>query len=340
MAAPRKVKDSANLADTLIARAKEGKTPEGGPQPQPAAVKPDLVVVTDVPAATPPSGGPSVGSAYASAPPVVPEPALTAPVAAVAPSPDGWEHKFNVLKGMFDKQRGIDSDSISQLQNQINTLMRMTEKPTTIQDTFHPETPSKEDYGMTEEEIEALGGEDFVESIRKISAAGAAPQIAALTSEVTGIKKTQLDVAEDNFYGQLNLLCPTWAAINKNDAFEVWLMEPEGLSGIPRRNFLTSAYDDKDAVTTARYFNSFAAAVTSPPNLNPQVLEDVIPLNSGGGSELPTTPQGTIYSGKSINNFFRDVGMGKFKGREDEAKAIEADIFAAQNEGRIIRKRA
>ncbi len=339
MAAPRKVKESAKLAETLIARAKEGKTPEGDP-PQPAAVKPDLAVVTDNPTPTPPTGGSVVGSEYAIAPPKTPVPQLTAPAVAVAPGPADWEHKFNVLKGMFDKQRSEDRDRILQLGNQIDTLMRMSDKPTTIQDTFHPEQPTAESYGMTEEEIEALGGEDFVESIRKISAAGAAPQIAALTSEVTGIRKTQLDSAEDNFYGQLNLLCPTWADINKNDLFEAWLMEPEGLSGIPRRNFLTSAYDDKDAVTAARYFNSFAAAVTSPPTLNPSVLEDVIPLNSGGGSPLPATVQGTIYSGESIKNFYRDLGMGRFKGREGEAKAIEADIFAAQNEGRIIRKRA
>ena len=337
MAAPRKVREDAALADTLIARAKEGNTPSGGPQPQPATVTPALTVVTDVPPVNPPLGGLAVGNEYAIAPLAEPVSTLAAP--AVAPGPDGWEHKFNVLKGMFDKQRGIDSDSILQLQNQINTLMRMSDKPTTIQDTFHPETPTQSDYGMTEEEIEALGGEDFVESIRKISAAGVSPQIAALTSEVTGIRKTQLDNAEDNFYSQLNLLCPTWADINKNDLFEAWLMEPEGLSGIPRRSFLTSAYDDKDAVTAARYFNSFAAAVTSPPNLNPHVLEEIIPLNSGGGSELPATPQGTIYSGESIKNFYRDVGMGKFKNRQDEAKAIEADIFAAQKDGRIIRPR-
>lgn len=330
MAQPRKVREKAALADTLIARAAEGKTVKTDP-PRPA-VQPALAIVTD-----PPEGAP-VGSQYAIAPPAEPAPNLVAP--AVAPGPEGWEHKFNVLKGMFDKQRGIDADSIQQLRNQINTLMKMADKPTTIQDTFHPDTPPQAaDYGMSEDEMEALGGQEFIESIRKISAVGAAPAIAALTSEVTDLKKNQLNTAEDIFYSQLDQLCPDWAAINKNDLFEAWLMESEGLSGIPRRNFLTSAYDDRDAVTAARYFNSFKADATSPPILNPDVLQDVIPLNSGGGSNLSPTVTGTIYSTDSINKFYKDVGLGRFRGREDEAKAIEMDIYAAQNEGRIILKK-
>lgn len=332
MAQPRKVKEKAALAESLIARAAEGKTTKVDP-PRPAVVQPALAVVTD-----PPKGDVPVGNQYAIAPPAEPVPTLVAP--AVAPGPEGWEHKFNVLKGMFDKQRGIDADSIQQLRNQVNTLVNMADKPTTIQDTFHPETPPQAaDYGMTEDEIEALGGEEFIESIRKISAVGTAPAIAALTSEVTNLKKTQLDTAEDIFYSQLDQLCPNWAAINKNDLFEAWLMESEGLSGIPRRNFLTNAYDDRDAVTAARYFNSFTADATSPPNLNPDVLQDVIPLNSGGGANLSPTVKGTIYSSESINKFYKDVGLGRFKGREDEAKAIEMDIYAAQNEGRIILKK-
>ena len=340
MAVPRKVKENAALAETLIARAAEGKTPAGGP-PQPATAPPDLAIVTDVPLVAPPTGAPAVGSEYAIAPSKTPVPSLTAPAVVVAPSAESWEHKYLVLRGMFDKQRAESNDKVSQLQDQITALMRMTDRPTTIQDTFHPDTPvPTASYGMTEEEIEALGGADFVESIRKIATAGAAPAIEALTSEVTDLRKGQLDNVEDNFYTQLNTLSPNWAAINKLDEFEAWLMEPEGLSGISRRNFLTNAYDDKDAVTAARYFNSFAANATSPPTLNPDVLEEIIPPNSGGGGGPPNTPQGTIYSTESITKFFKDVGLGRFKGREAEAQAIENDIFAAQSDGRIIRKRA
>ena len=42
------------------------------------------------------------------------------------------------------------------------------------------------------------------------------------------------------------------------------------------------------------------------------------------------------YSPKDIEKFFTDVRKGKYKGREDERARMERDIFAAQQEGRIV----
>lgn len=337
MAQPRKVKEGAELAESLIARAAEGNIAPANP-PEPAAA-PQLAVVSDAPPAAPTVGDLPAVNPYDVGPPTgMPVPA--APVPAAAPSPDGWDHKYHVLKGMFDSQRSKDAETIQQLENQVGALTRMaaTPAPTTIQDTFHPDVPPQaSDYGMTEEEVDALGGQDFVDAIAKISAGGLAPTIQALTNEVNSLRKGQSESAEDSFYSRLNVLAPGWEAINKDDRFEAWLMEGEGLSGIPRRNFLTNAYDDKDAETAARYFNNFAALLPSPLVQDPTVMGDIVPVNAGGGGPLnqPATPQGTIYSPKSIQQFFKDKGLGKFKGREDVALAIEKDIFAAQKEGRI-----
>ena len=334
MAQPRKVKEGAALAETLIARAAEGNIAPANP-PAPA-VAPQLAVVSDALPAAPTVGELPAVNPYDVGPPMG-APVPNAPVPAVAPSSDGWDHKYNVLKGMFDNQRAKDADTIQQLENQVGALTRMAATaPTTIQDTFHPDVlPQPSDYGMTEEEVDALGGPDFVEAIRKISASGLAPTIEALTNEVNGLRKDQTESAEDTFYARLHTLSPGWEAINKDDRFEAWLMEGEGLSGIPRRNFLTNAYDDRDAETAARYFNNFAALLPSPPEHDPAVLGDIIPVNAGGGAPLQPANQGTIYSPKSIQQFFKDKGLGKFKGREDVALAIEKDIFAAQKEGRI-----
>ena len=37
-----------------------------------------------------------------------------------------------------------------------------------------------------------------------------------------------------------------------------------------------------------------------------------------------------------ITKFFKDVQLGKYKGREKERDRIERDIFAAQKQGRIV----
>ena len=46
--------------------------------------------------------------------------------------------------------------------------------------------------------------------------------------------------------------------------------------------------------------------------------------------------QARTYTQEDIKNFYVDVRKGKFKGRDDERGRIERDIFAAQQEGRIV----
>jgi hypothetical protein len=247
---------------------------------------------------------------------------------------------------MFDKTRSDSAQRISQLENQISVLTEMARppQPTSYQDTFHPDTPpavptppSPSDLGLTEEQIEELGGQDFIDLIAKVSAGAAASELASVKSELAAVKETQSDTLDDIFYGRLSELSPQWREINRDERFNQWLNQPDGLSGIARASFLTNAYDQRDADTAARYFNQFAALLPGAPDLNPDVLTDFIPDAAGGGRPSTDLTAGKpIYTPAGIQQFFKDRGLGKFKGREDEAAAIERDIFAAQKEGRIM----
>lgn len=329
MATPRKVKDKAALADRLIAQS--AKTTTVDPAPAPTVPPPALSVVTDTPAPVAPQ---QAGNPYAI------DPTAANPAPAV-PATDDWKHKYSVLQGMFDKSRLDSGNRITQLENQIGVLTTMaTPKPDpTYQETFHPAVApaAPVDYGFTDEQIEEMGGQEFVDNIGKISAAGAANEIASLRNELGTLKNTQTETLDDLFYNRLSELCPTWRAINADERFNTWLAESDGLSGIARSNFLTNAYDTRDADTASRYFNQFAAIATpSPHNLNPANEIDLIPELAGGSG--PTGGQGAkaIYTPATIQQFFKDKGLGKWKGKEAEADAIELDIFAAQKEGRIM----
>ena len=326
MAAPKKVKERAALAEKLIAQSVN--TPvDGNLAAAPLAPKPELSVVTDpVVAAAPPQQNP-----YA----IVPN----APQIVGAPSEpvtEDWRHKYSVLKGMFDKSRSDDATRISQLENQIGVLTTMAQHPTTIQDTFHPEIPAQGlNYGLTEEQIEEVGGQEFVDYIGQISSAGAADEIASLRREIGTLQDSQKETLEDIFYSRLTELSTNWRVINADERFDLWLKEGEGLSGIARSNFLTNAFDNRDADTVARYFNQFAELLPTEPGLNPDVITDFIPDTTGGGGPSQSR-SGAVYTPASIQQFFKDKGLGKWKGKEDEAAAIERDIFAAQKEGRIM----
>lgn len=338
MAAPKKVKDMANLADRLIAQRADPTTPPGGPV-APVDTPPELAVVVDPPVTDKP---PQLENPYAIDPATlaaIPTVRPAAAPAAAAPKPEGWEHKYNVLKGMMDRAKTDSNDRILQLENQIEVLTKMARQPGP-QETFHStETPTMSDYGISDEDIEALGGQEFIDQILKISAAGAATEIAELRGEVDSLRNSQTESNEDLFYTQLSTLSPQWRAINKDDRFNEWLLEDEGLSGIPKKSFLENAYENRDADTSARYFNEFLKLLPGSPDLQPAITEEILPDASAGGGGPAVMPSDNIYTPQSINAFYKDKGLGKFKGREAEAEAIEKDIFAAQQEGRIVRRR-
>lgn len=329
MAAPESVQESAKLADQLIARRVEAKTPSGDPTAPIVPAQPLSAVPTST---VPVNEPPQLANPYATNP----NPARVQPVQ--ESSQGDWKHKYGVLQGMFDKTRADDRDRITQLESQNALLSRMAD-PTTKQDTFHPTvTPPPDNYGLSDDEIEELGGVDFVKAIGKISAAGAAQEIQSLSQQVVELESTQNETLDTIFYSRLSELCPDWRLINKDPQFDLWLKGNEGFSGIPMQSFLVNAYEERDAATTARYFVQFQGLQTSPPNLNQDVVSEIVPLPQGGGGP-PIVHNKPIYTPASIAQFFKDRGLGKFKGKEAEAEAIEADIFAAQKEGRINRAR-
>jgi hypothetical protein len=340
MAAPKKVRQNAALAERLIAE-QATKTPVGDPAPAPIVPAPELSVVTDRPIVPDPPPQPAAQpiNPYAIDPTaVVNQPA--------APVRDDWEHKYSVLQGMFEKSRSENAVKIQQLENQIGVMTTLAQPAPTYQDTFHPNAhlpnpapAAPVNYGFTDEQVEEMGGQEFLDNIAKVSTNAAAGEIASLRNELGSLKETQSDTLDDLFYNRMSELSPAWREINKDDRFNVWLKEGDGLSGIARSNFLTNAYDNRDAETAARYFNQFAALLPSPHDLDPNLHQDIVPDPAGGSGPPRATGGKPMYTPAGISAFFKDKGLGKFKGREAEADAIEKDIFAAQKEGRIMQTR-
>ena len=53
-------------------------------------------------------------------------------------------------------------------------------------------------------------------------------------------------------------------------------------------------------------------------------------------SAAGTPAEKPVYSPQDITRFYTDVAAGRWRGREAQAQAIEADIMIAQREGRIL----
>jgi len=96
-----------------------------------------------------------------------------------------------------------------------------------------------------------------------------------------------------------------------------------------------------DAGRVAQFFASWTQAngtTQAQPNRsasNSELAKQVAP-GKGRSIGIPQGSEKKTYTPQDITDFFKDVRDGKFKGKEEERDKIERDIFAAQQEGRIV----
>lgn len=105
---------------------------------------------------------------------------------------------------------------------------------------------------------------------------------------------------------------------------------------------LTQAFEAGDAARVLAFFRGYSKEQTvvqtgtQNGGVAPSPLDTLVapgqPLASGAAS----APQGHMWTQSDINEFYRDVNSGKFKGREAQKANIEADLIAASTQGRII----
>ena len=266
-----------------------------------------------------------------------------------APSDDNWEHRYNSMKGRFDQsQQNVQrlSQEVSQL-HRLMAEMQATQAAPAQADTRFERlvTPEEEnDYGS--EFLGVVGKKAKEELTPEIKALRA--KIAELEGRVQGVTSSVVQDARQKMYNALDNDLPNWRELNSNPEFLSWLNLPDAYSGAIRKELLNAAYQRNDALRVAAFFKGFISdeAATNPagsslergvsPKANKPSLETLAAPGraktaapAGGPAEKP------FFTTAQITQFYSAVNRGEFRGREDEQKQIEAQIFAAQREGRI-----
>lgn len=268
------------------------------------------------------------------------------PVAAPSQGED-FEHKYNSLKGRYDKQE----DTIRQLSQNMDHLRseinRLTTQPAPVartkENTFQP---------LTKEEKEAYG-EDFIDVSARAAAERLNPEIEELRNTVASLQTTLAAVADTTgrtaamtFNEQLDKALPNWRQINKDEKFLAWVNLQDPYSGVIRKDMMRQAHQQGDAQRVLRFFNGFltdeAASAPAPAKKDP--TEGKVPLETlaaPGRAKAPaasvTTPPGEkeTISRAQIANFYRLVNQGHYRGNEALKLQLEQEIFDAEREGRI-----
>jgi hypothetical protein len=162
-----------------------------------------------------------------------------------------------------------------------------------------------------------------------------------LEDTVRGVATESAEQKQQAFYSQLSALVPNLEAWNNDLEFIEWLQSENPLTGRPLKADFDSAVQAWAAERVARYFFAWpgAAKYTNPAQQQQParrtLADQATPETRRGEAPPPTSRgEGRMWHPSEIKRFYDDKVAGRAKG--PEAARIEADIFKAQAEGRVI----
>lgn len=262
-----------------------------------------------------------------------------------------WEHKYKSIHGRYlrsQEQVRTMTDQIQSLQNVIATMQAAATAPGSATDI--PELSAER--LITDEEA-ADYGEDFLKVVGKRAREELGPvingykqEIAKLQQQLEGVNGFVKQDTQQKLLSRLDEKLPNWRELNTNQEFIGWLGLPDPYSGAIRHDMLKAAYAQGDAHRVLAFFNGFLAeeAVVAPagePDKSvtrvPKIpLQDLAAPGRAKTAAASTAPaEKPIISRAQVAAFYADVAAGKYRGRDDAKSAAEAEIFAAQRDGRL-----
>lgn len=296
---------------------------------------------------------PEVPTPEAPQEPVTPQPVVQEPATVSKEEYDRLEQRYRTLQGMHKADvsslRGelnAATAAIRELENRAAAAERAAQTPTPP--TKYVTEEDEEEYGDTLEMVRRASREEAEKVFRQSEQAYLA-RIAELEAEVGHVRNTvvpavqdmsraQVEQAKADFWSAINRDVPNWRTINDNQDFKDWLLSEDQLTGTTRQHFLAQAQQELNAPRVIRFFKEWertAAGGQTPAPVKPQgeLEKYVAPGNSRSTGPVDQTKK--QWTRTEISQFYQDTMMGKYNSRPEEKKRIEADIFAAQREGRV-----
>jgi hypothetical protein len=369
---PDGVRAASERANALVQQAKEAKAANaaaGTDQPIGATARPPVPN-------SPPSG--VIVENFDPHNPRPPEPGdprlttvqsqTTAPPAPTPPTPqtpEDWEHQFRSLKGRYDREaeekRRLNQQIVDMQRLMAQVVPAANNEGSGVRFNVQPPPPGRR---VTQKEIDEFG-QELMDVVGRRAAEVYEPLLAQVANElqqvkrqVGGVQNTVVYDARVKMYEDLAKEVPNWDAINNSPQFGAWLDQIDPISRQTRRSFLNAAHNSNLTGQVVDIFRGFLSdvAVRQPANgagqqpgngavthmgnpTTPQV--DLMQFAAPGRAKTGQTnvpPEKPIFNATDVTQFYRDRTAGRYAGREAEAAAIEAALFAAGNEGRIIRR--
>jgi hypothetical protein len=267
--------------------------------------------------------------------------------APVQPEVPDWEQRYNTLQGKYNNE-------IADLRGQLRATQELIASMQAAPRREEPRTrePTLPQRDVPPEDMEAYGP-DLVHGVQRWSMLAVEPKLSVLEQRLERLEGTTQHqasmTATQRVESALDRAMPDWRTVNHDQGFIAWLQQVDPFSGQLRKQLIDEAYTGGDAARTIAFFQAYThehTTVAQPPGTQPLQTDssaDRLPLAElavpgRGATAAPPTPgapQRRIWTGADISAFYRQKQRGNWIGREEEVARIEADIYAAQHEGRI-----
>jgi len=307
------MKKDAEQADELLKKISDG---QGKPDnADPKGKKPDPL----------PEGGA----------PVKPTPAAVADDDAAK-----WSHKYAVLKGKYDAE-------VPRLHAELKALREEIKK---VSEAMKPAAEPAKTAEQAIMDLQEEYGEDFVRAVdSRVGAMVDAKIEARVKPTEDSVKNLSADKAksrEDAFYDALDKAVPDWLTTNGDPTANIpadprwteFLTQIEPISGATYQQLLDHHYENMDAKRVAMIFKVFKGNLEPKKKDNAPVknpLEDFIHPDDTAGDAKTADGNQTIISKATIDQFYRDVQAGKYRGRDGEKRKLELEYDRAVAAGKV-----
>lgn len=322
---PKQVRDGVANIDALI---QAQKTPPAEPTPPQQPLAPPSEPPAKPPAQQPPPNTPPAGQ-------------------------DDLEHRYRSLEGRYNDTLRVNGELTNRLNEMDRVIASMRAGGAQPPGDAPPPAPAAR---LVTPEEEAEYGQELLDVAGRRAREVITPELSAfelrmsaLENRVEGVTTVTAQSAKDKLYADLGAQVPDWQAINYLPEFKQWLSFADPYSGRTRKDLLTEAFTGHQTNRVIQFFKGFLEATGTPPapvqpaptpvNQAPPVapsLENLAAPGRARSSPQDLPAEKPTYTSAWYVAFKRDQLMGKWKGREAEAEAIEQDVFLAQREGRFI----
>lgn len=292
--------------------------------------------------------------------PAQPQPDPVQPVQNQAPAADEnvsaeeWRHRYLSMQGRFNAAVR-DNGALQQQMAQIAQELVRTQELVQAQTAQPQAQPQRPDHGnlITDEDRRDYGDE-LIDLQRRVALSAVTPEIERLREENQRLTQRVQNTGKRELFATLDGAVPNWRAINNSPQFKAWLRLPNVYTSQIRKTMLDNAVAGAEAPKVVALFRDFLseAAATGQTAPSAQVEQQPAPVAprtpaleletlaapgrarpAPGDTQVPVDKP--IYTRAQISKFYDDSRRGLYAGREAEYRQTEADMQAAQREGRI-----